>query len=59
VVADPLERANLAGKHPQVFAALKHRWDTWNAGMLPSPPEAYSHSISPRDQASRYVPPPD
>ena len=35
VVADPLERANLKGRMPDVYAKLKSEYDDWNAGMLP------------------------
>jgi arylsulfatase A-like enzyme len=38
---DEHERANLAAKHPERFAAMKQAW-SWNATMLPYPPDASS-----------------
>lgn len=56
VAVDQRERANLAQKHPQVFADLKRQWGDWNRTMLPSPRSAYSHGVSPRHQADHYRP---
>jgi arylsulfatase A-like enzyme len=44
VVADPLERANLKGREPERFVAMKAAWEAWDAGMLhdPSAPSAGS-----------------
>jgi arylsulfatase A-like enzyme len=39
---DEHERANLATKHPERFAAMKQAWERWNATMLPYPPDASS-----------------
>ena len=46
VVADPLERANLKDRHPNVFAGLVAAWQAWNAGMLPNDPEASSYGFT-------------
>lgn len=35
VVADPLERANLKGRMPELYAKLEAAWLRWNADMLP------------------------
>jgi arylsulfatase A-like enzyme len=35
VVNDPLERANLKTRRPEVYASLTALWDAWNADMLP------------------------
>ena len=56
VVADQRERANLAGKHPEVLEQLRRSWETWNATMLPITPEVRTHSLSPRVQADHYAP---
>jgi hypothetical protein len=39
---DEHERANLATKHPERFAAMKQAWERWNTTMLPYPPDASS-----------------
>ena len=35
VIEDPLERANLKNRQPDVFARLKTAYEEWNANMLP------------------------
>ncbi len=40
---DEHERANLAARHPERFAAMKAAWERWNATMLPYPPDASSY----------------
>ena len=54
VVADPLERANLKGRHPDVFARLAQQWEAWNAGMLPFTTANYSYSLSGEELADHY-----
>ena len=56
VMQDPRERANLARRNPAVFADLKARWKSWDAGMLPIPRNGYSHGVNPAHQADHYVP---
>ena len=46
IVADPLERANLKAREPQVFADLNAQWEAWNATMLPPDPEAGHHGFT-------------
>lgn len=54
VVTDQRERANLARKHPQVFAQLKQQWDKWNSAMLPISADVRTHGVSGNVQADRY-----
>jgi arylsulfatase A-like enzyme len=54
VVADPRERANLAGRQPELLASLKKRFAAWNARMLPITDDVNSHTVDPADQADRY-----
>lgn len=44
VAADPMERANLKTRHPDVYRALAAKWDTWNAGMLPQSPKTFTQA---------------
>jgi arylsulfatase A-like enzyme len=48
VVQDPRERANLKGRHSDVFNRLKSDWEAWNSTMLPE-----------RDRPARYGNPGD
>ena len=41
VVADPRERGNLKGRHPDVFGHLVAEWEAWNASMLPEIPDSF------------------
>lgn len=56
VEKDTRERANLAAKHPDVFADLKSRWERWNATMLPIAADVYSHGVRSKAQADHYGP---
>ena len=38
VVVDPLERANLAQRQPEVLKKMKEDYAAWNATMLPEDP---------------------
>jgi len=59
VVKDQRERANLAKRHPAVFARLKAQWEAWNIEMLPITADVRTHGVSGNVQADRYgVPPP-
>ncbi|MBT0669187.1 sulfatase-like hydrolase/transferase [Novosphingobium profundi] len=46
VVADPLERANLKERHPEIYEDLRRDWAKWNARMLPNDPEAASYGFT-------------
>ena len=35
VVEDPLERADLKKRQPEVFRRMAQAWEEWNATMLP------------------------
>jgi arylsulfatase A-like enzyme len=39
VVDDPLERANLKERKPDLYRRLTAAWDAWNSTMLPERPE--------------------
>jgi len=54
VATDQRERANLAKKHPQVFAQLKQQWETWSATMLPITSDVKTHAVSGKTQADHY-----
>ena len=54
VVADPLERANLKARHPEVFARLARQWEAWNATLLPFTTANYSYSLSGEELADHY-----
>ena len=58
VVADPLERANLKDREPEVFARLVRQWEAWNATMLPFTGANYSYDLSGEDLADHYGAPP-
>ena len=45
VAADPRERAELAGEHPERFAALKALYAGWEAQMLPYTPSNRSEDV--------------
>lgn len=53
IIADPLERANLKRRRPEVFAQLKAAFASWNEGML-SDPSARSYHFTPRDLADHF-----
>src|ERR1700730_14953976 len=46
VVADPLERANLKDRQPEVYGRLVNDYENWNATMLPENPEANSSGFT-------------
>jgi len=58
VVADPLERANLKAKRPDVFARLEADYQTWQATMLPEDPAATTYGFHPAQLADHYSPQP-
>ena len=53
VVADPLERANLMFRQPDLFAELKAEFDSWNEGML-FDPNASSYRFTPQELADHF-----
>lgn len=46
VVKDPLERANLKDRQPEVFKELHTAWQDWNAQMLPLDPLSATHAFT-------------
>ncbi len=55
IVADPLERANLKDRQPQLFADLRARFQQWNETML-TDPEARSYGFNPDQLADHFGP---
>ena len=51
---DPMERANLKARHPEVAARLMREWEAWNAGMLPDEAGSATAVRSAADVAERY-----
>ena len=45
VVDDPMERANLKERHPDVYARLEAAWYEWNATMLPEVDESTTSNL--------------
>jgi len=56
VVDDPLERANLKDRQPQVYERLAQDYQEWQATMLPLHPAAYTYGFHPSDLADHYSP---
>lgn len=54
VEMDPLERANLKTRFPEVFDRLVSAYREWDADMLPLDPESNSHGFTGRDLADRF-----
>jgi arylsulfatase A-like enzyme len=54
VVDDPLERANLKDRHPDVYRKLTHAWFDWNSAMLPEVQESYTHAFTAKELADHY-----
>lgn len=50
VVDDPLERANLKGRQPDVFQRLLADWEAWDATMLPDGPVMTTGPLGYADQ---------
>jgi arylsulfatase A-like enzyme len=54
VVADPLERANLKNRQPDVYKRLVAEYEAWNATMLPEDPAVSSSSFTGGQLADHY-----
>ncbi len=54
VVADPLERANLKDRQPEVYRRLANEFAAWDATMLPEDPNSYSEQITGKTWADHY-----
>jgi len=59
VVDDPLERANLKDRQPELFRRLAEEFAAWNATMLPEDPKSYSERITGKTWADHYGADPD
>ena len=46
VVDDPMERANLKTRRPEVYARLEAAWHEWNATMLPEIDESATDNLT-------------
>ena len=55
VVEDPLERANLKARQPEVYQRLVQDYENWNSKMLPEDPRAPTYGFSDRDLADHGV----
>ena len=54
VVADPLERANLKERQPEIYRRMVNDYETWNATMLPEDAGANSSSFSASQLADHF-----
>lgn len=52
--ADPMERANLKVREPEVFKALAAAWAQWDAGMLPLDAKTFTHGITGKNLADHF-----
>ena len=58
LAADPMERANLKDRQPDVFARFRKEYAAWEATMLPEDPATYSTSFGPTQLADHFNTPP-
>ncbi|MDB5684339.1 MAG: N-acetylgalactosamine-6-sulfatase, partial [Sphingomonas bacterium] len=54
VVDDPLERANMKDRKPEIFAALVARYREWDGRMLPLDPAASTGGFSAQEVADHF-----
>lgn len=54
VIEDPLERANLKDRQPDVYKRLAAEYEAWNATMLPENPGTNSDEFSARELADHF-----
>ena len=54
VIDDPLERANLKERQPDVYKRLVAQYDSWNATMLPEDPKATSATFDASELADHF-----
>ena len=54
VVDDPLERANLKDRHPDVMDRLVASYEAWEQTMLPLDPDAFTHGFSGGELADHF-----
>ena len=53
VVDDPMERANLKERRPDIYARVEAAWHEWNATMLPETDESFTGGLSGDQTADR------
>ena len=58
VVADPLERANLKNRQPDVYSRLVQDYENWESTMLPEDPAATTFGFRPNQMADHFNSPP-
>ena len=51
VVEDPLERANLKDRYPEIYKKLITEWHQWNATMMPEIGESYTDGFTAKQLA--------
>ena len=51
---DPMERANLKARRPEVYQRLETAWFEWNDAMLPEIAESHLHAFDATQLAERY-----
>jgi len=56
VVEDPLERANLKLRQPDVYKKLTEDYEEWSKTMLPLDPAASTYSFHANQLADHYIP---
>jgi arylsulfatase A-like enzyme len=54
VVDDPMERANLKERHPDIYRRLDAEWRAWNASMLPEADESNTSGFT-SDQLADHI----
>jgi len=56
VIADPLERANLKDRQPDVYKRMVQSYEEWQRAMLPLDPAAFTYGFHPGQLADHYSP---
>ena len=54
VVQDPMERANLRAREPEIYNRLVAEWKSWNSAMLPEIPNSYTDNFT-GDQLADHI----
>ncbi len=54
VVDDPLERANLKARRPEIFDAIVAKWSAWNASMLREIDDSFTEGYTGQQLADHY-----
>lgn len=51
VAVDPMERANLKDRHPEIYQRMAAAWNAWDAGMLPETRESSTDAFTAKQLA--------